>query len=221
MFGDGVDQTTGGDVCTTVSGNTCQNGAEGSGPGELSTPEVRHRSWLLWAIGRGRLRRRHWEQQGTKFAPDGTLVAVGERAVSSSGFGGLAGIATDPSGKLFVFEVNGTVQEFGENASVDLNLRVPSRYLCQTDSRLIPKTIFTRSSARRLSRSSLIPAKKSAKLTLKKTPPVSRSILPQMISTLTRTANLLITSRDLRPTELYSDDLFWKQISEWRRGSSD
>src|SRR5882724_3827098 len=33
MFGKGVDATTGGDVCTAASGDTCQAGAKGSLPG--------------------------------------------------------------------------------------------------------------------------------------------------------------------------------------------
>jgi NHL repeat-containing protein len=34
-FGDGVNQTTGGDICTAASGHTCKAGTAGSGPGQL------------------------------------------------------------------------------------------------------------------------------------------------------------------------------------------
>jgi hypothetical protein len=37
-FGKDVDQTTGGDVCTAASGDTCQTGSQGSAAGELSAP---------------------------------------------------------------------------------------------------------------------------------------------------------------------------------------
>jgi hypothetical protein len=38
MFGKGVNSTTGGDVCTIASGNTCQAGTPGGSPGQLGTP---------------------------------------------------------------------------------------------------------------------------------------------------------------------------------------
>jgi hypothetical protein len=38
-FGKGVDATTGGDVCTAASGDTCQAGATGFSPGELPAPD--------------------------------------------------------------------------------------------------------------------------------------------------------------------------------------
>ena len=38
MFGDGVDQNTGGDVCTVASGHICKAGVSGSGVGQLETP---------------------------------------------------------------------------------------------------------------------------------------------------------------------------------------
>jgi NHL repeat len=36
MFGGGVNETTGGDVCTAVSGNTCRKGTKGEGDGEFT-----------------------------------------------------------------------------------------------------------------------------------------------------------------------------------------
>ena len=38
MFGKDVDQTTGANVCTAASGDTCQAGTAGSSPGEFTTP---------------------------------------------------------------------------------------------------------------------------------------------------------------------------------------
>ena len=38
MFGKGVDKTTGGNVCTVASGDTCQAGISGSSPGAFETP---------------------------------------------------------------------------------------------------------------------------------------------------------------------------------------
>lgn len=37
-FGKNVDQTTGGDVCTAASGDTCQTGSQGGAAGQLSAP---------------------------------------------------------------------------------------------------------------------------------------------------------------------------------------
>lgn len=38
MWGKGVNQTTGGDICTAASGDTCGPGAVGDGPGQFSSP---------------------------------------------------------------------------------------------------------------------------------------------------------------------------------------
>jgi hypothetical protein len=40
-FGDGVNQTTSGDVCTAVSGNTCGAGVNGFGPGQFNSNSTR------------------------------------------------------------------------------------------------------------------------------------------------------------------------------------
>ena len=39
IAGDGVDQTTGGNLCTVGTGDTCQAGTSGSGPGQFEMPQ--------------------------------------------------------------------------------------------------------------------------------------------------------------------------------------
>src|SRR5262249_52704042 len=39
MFGGGVNQTTGGDVCTAASGNTCKNGTSGQNANQFVFPQ--------------------------------------------------------------------------------------------------------------------------------------------------------------------------------------
>ena len=108
MFGKDVDQTTDGNICSVVSGNTCQSGTAGSGSGEFQTPTfiaVDPSSGDLYVADTA---------NGTisKFAETGDPVESWATKGQIGGFGTLAGIAVDPSGDLFVLEESSTVHEY-------------------------------------------------------------------------------------------------------------
>jgi len=102
MLGKDVNQTTGGNVCTAVSGNTCKVGTSGSAPGEFETP-----TFLAVDDSTGTSMGDVYvgdSAAGTvsKFEADGTLVTVWGSGGQLSGSGGLDGIAVNHSGELFV-----------------------------------------------------------------------------------------------------------------------
>lgn len=122
MFGQGVDQTTGGNVCPVNPGDTCQAGTPGTTPGAFTTPQylavdnsgVAGRQGDVYVgdyvTGEG-------SGDVQKFDPSGNLIAAWGNgglldgtndtngntfAGDTNGFG-LAGVAVDSAGKLFVF----------------------------------------------------------------------------------------------------------------------
>ena len=102
MFGKDVDQTTGGNVCTAASGDTCQDGAAGSSAGEFTTPTFLAvdgssgpSSGDVYVGDTG-------DNFVSKFESSGNLITSWGAGGQQSGFNPLYGVAVDPSGNLFV-----------------------------------------------------------------------------------------------------------------------
>jgi DNA-binding beta-propeller fold protein YncE len=126
MFGAHVDATTGGDVCTIVSGDSCQAGSEGSAAGEFSNP-----SFLAVDNSAGPSTGDVYVADAgddlvSKFDPAGDLVSTwaasgqlsGSADVNGNGpFGVLAGIAVDGAGNLWVYDENRHMFEFAQDAT--------------------------------------------------------------------------------------------------------
>jgi phosphodiesterase/alkaline phosphatase D-like protein len=102
MFGKDVDQTTGGNVCTALSGHTCQAGRSGSGPGEFEVPNfvavdgssgVSAGDVYIGDTG---------GEAVSKFDSSGNLISSWGTGGQLSGISPLNGIAADPSGNLFI-----------------------------------------------------------------------------------------------------------------------
>ena len=140
MFGKGVDATSGGDVCTAASGDTCQAGSRGSSPGafvgEFKPEGGAPQSDLYLAVD-SRTGDVYVGDPGDgvvqKFDEDGALLTSwGEGGRLAGPLGGghpfsipglsyfMGGIAVDPSGNLFViggaferyeFAPDGTLRE--------------------------------------------------------------------------------------------------------------
>lgn len=120
IIGTGVDQTTGGDLCTVASGDTCQAGTAGAGPGQFESPafvavdnSAGATQGDLYVADTG-------DNLVQRFHPDGTLdaswgdgggAACGTASGQLSGacaaggpFSALAGITVDGSGNLNVLD---------------------------------------------------------------------------------------------------------------------
>ena len=102
MFGKDVNETTGGNVCTASSGNTCKAGDSGSSPGEFKTPTFvavdgssspSAGDVYVGDTGDGRV---------SKFAPSGEIIETWGSSGQLNNFNPLYGIAVDQSGNLFV-----------------------------------------------------------------------------------------------------------------------
>ncbi len=102
MFGKDVDKTTGANVCTAVSGDTCQAGTQGGRPGEFESP-----TFVAVDNSSGTSAGNVYvgdTNDGTvsKFTETGNLIESWGAGGQLSGFGGLNGIAVDHHGNLFV-----------------------------------------------------------------------------------------------------------------------
>ena len=102
-FGDGVNQTTGGDVCTALSGDTCGTGTEGFGPGQFS-------GFAKVALGAGTVHVADCTNckggpGGTRrvqtFEPSGTLIGQ-PLTVSDGASGWPVGLAADSGGDFYL-----------------------------------------------------------------------------------------------------------------------
>ena len=102
MFGESVNQTTGGDICTIASGDTCQAGTAGSFPGDLTTPTFiavdnsggpSNGDVYIGDTADGAI---------SKFESSGSLITGWGTNGLLTNFTPLYGIAVDRSGNLFV-----------------------------------------------------------------------------------------------------------------------
>ncbi len=120
MFGKEVNETTGGNVCTAISANTCKAGTSGNSPGEFETPtfvavdnscgehvppltelttpkctefDPSSGDVYIGDTGDGII---------SKFDESGNLIGTWGTKGQLTGFGGLSGIAADPTGNLFI-----------------------------------------------------------------------------------------------------------------------
>ncbi len=141
MFGKEVDRTTGADVCTVVSGDTCQNGVAGSSPGAFEYPRwiAVDNSGVPGQQGDVYVSDGNAGQEGivSKFdsegnvmsswgdnreghakngLPNGQLNGANATGSTKGPFGSVKGIAVDPSGNLWV-NSGRAVFEFRSNSS--------------------------------------------------------------------------------------------------------
>ena len=119
MFGKDVNETTGGDVCTAASGNTCQAGVGGSGGGsQFSTPTFvaidnsggsSEGDVYVGDTGNGMV---------AKFTESGNFISDNDGSSATEGpFGTVAGIAVDVSGHLWVYSTSTEMFEFDQNGN--------------------------------------------------------------------------------------------------------
>ena len=123
MFGKGVDQTSGGNVCTAASGDTCQAGASGSGPAAFTTPAVLAVDGSSGASSGDVYVGDTGDTIVSKFDSGGNLV-TGWQSGGQLSLGGMAGVAVDTSGNLFAFD-GGTVFKYTESGASVTNFPVP------------------------------------------------------------------------------------------------
>lgn len=104
-FGKEVDKTTHGNVCTAASGDTCQRGGIGTGPGAFShaasypyMPLAFDPSGHLWVGDINRLE---------EFTVAGAFMSE----VKLPGAGEIAGLAIDPAGSFYVFSGASSLNE--------------------------------------------------------------------------------------------------------------
>ena len=119
-FGQGVDETTGGDVCAAATADTCGPGTRGSDPGEFSAPlfiavdnSSGPSSGDVYVGDTG-------DDAISKFDSSGALIgswASNGQLNGSSTFTSIDGIAVDPSGNLFVINDGNSVYEFGQDGA--------------------------------------------------------------------------------------------------------
>ena len=117
MFGQGVDQSNPGNVCTAASGDTCGPGTQDSAPGAFNTPTFvavdgssGPSAGDVYVADTG-------DNLVSKFAPDGSLIGSWSTAGQLGGFGPLAGIAVDTSGDLWVYDHNENMFEYAQDGS--------------------------------------------------------------------------------------------------------
>ena len=120
----GVDQTTGGDVCTAASGDTCVAGTQGSGAGEFSAPAF----VAVDNSGGPSAGDVYVGDPGddviSKFDSSGNLITSwgsGGQLNGGSSFGSIDGIAVDSSGDLLVINDGNPVYEFAQDGTAVTN----------------------------------------------------------------------------------------------------
>jgi hypothetical protein len=120
IFGKEVNQTTGGDVCTAASGDTCKAGVQGlSGGGQFSVPAfvavdnsggVSNGDIYIGDKGTGAV---------SKFDSGGNFISSNDgSAVTHGPFGSLAGLAVDATGNLWVYSKSRWMFEFDQSGNL-------------------------------------------------------------------------------------------------------
>src|SRR5262249_25968828 len=103
MFGKGVNQTTGGDICTAASGNVCEPGASSSAPDGFQTPTT-----IAVDSSSGPSAGDVYVGDAangfvSKFSSSGSLITSwGSGGRLSFTVGSMGGVAVGPTGDLFV-----------------------------------------------------------------------------------------------------------------------
>jgi len=120
-FGKGVDQTTGGDICTAASGDTCQAGTAGHGAGQLTSPAfvaVDNSAGLsagdVYVGDTGQI---ETGAAVSKFNGSGNYISSINGIHLGTRPGSIAGVAVDPSGNLWLSlnETEVFLLEFGQS----------------------------------------------------------------------------------------------------------
>ena len=123
-FGGGVDLTTGGDVCTAASHDTCGPGTQGTGPGQFDGP------MFVAADNSGGPSAGDVyigdpaDDVVSKFDASGELITswgTGGQLNGTATFGSIDGIAVDGSGDLLVINSSNVVYEYGQNGTALTN----------------------------------------------------------------------------------------------------
>lgn len=104
MFGGGVNQTTGGDVCTGASGDTCQKGMQGFASGEFNSngqlfAGLNGDVYVADTKGLGGGSPEDTENRLQQFATDGTHA--GQCLLPTNGHGHARGLAVSSSGEIY------------------------------------------------------------------------------------------------------------------------
>jgi len=123
MFGKGVDQTTGANICTAASGDTCQAGTSGSAPGAFTTPMFIAVDGSSGASSGDVYVGDTGDNIVSKFDSGGNLV-TGWKTGGQLSLGGMGGVAVDPNGYLFAFD-GGTVFKYSQSGSSFPSFGVP------------------------------------------------------------------------------------------------
>jgi hypothetical protein len=131
MFGQHVNQTTGGDVCTVASGDTCQAGTSGSTPGSFITPTFVAADGSSGPSAGDVYVGDSGDNLVSKFGPSGNLIAswgsggqLDGSTATDGPFNGMAGIAVDSAGTLYVYN-GGTLFKFGQDGSFTSDFGLP------------------------------------------------------------------------------------------------
>jgi phosphodiesterase/alkaline phosphatase D-like protein len=120
MFGGGVNQTTGGNLCTAASGDTCGNGSNGTGPGQFvnirqlgidNSEGPSAGSVYVGDVGAARI---------TKFASNGQQVTdFGASGVLSGFPGGITSMTVDHEGFIWVLLGQGRFAKYDRRGILD------------------------------------------------------------------------------------------------------
>ena len=126
IAGKAVDKSTGANLCTVASHDECQPGEEGSSPGAFQAP-----TFVAVDNSAGPSQGDVYvadteDNMVTKFTPEGALVSawgssgqLNGSAAEEGPFSTIAGIATDASGNLFVYDSNRHWFEFAQDGTPD------------------------------------------------------------------------------------------------------
>ena len=124
MFGKDVDQTTGANVCTAASGDTCQAGVSGSSPGAFTFPTFvavdgssGPSAGDVYVADTGDNLVSKFDSSGNLITGWGNSGQLNGSTATNGPFGFLAGIAVDTSGNLFVLDTNCNFFKFKQDGS--------------------------------------------------------------------------------------------------------
>ena len=124
MFGKDVDQTTGANVCTAASGDTCQAGVSGSSPGAFTSPTFvavdgssGPSAGDVYVADTGDNLVSKFDSSGNLITGWGNSGQLNGSTATNGPFGSLAGIAVDTSGNLFVLDTNCNFFKFKQDGS--------------------------------------------------------------------------------------------------------
>jgi hypothetical protein len=111
MFGQEVDATTGGNLCTALSGDVCQAGAAGPSPGAFEDPAFIAVDGSSGPSSGDIYVGDTEADLVSKFDSSGNLIETWGTGGQLGGFGGVYGVTVDRAGNLFVMGALGKFQD--------------------------------------------------------------------------------------------------------------